>query len=132
MSLSLRPATPADVLAYYGREPPADWCIENSVLGYVAERDGLLVGIGIVTWDCHGRAWGWFGNREPFSAVTMHRKALSIMGILRQVGEPVLHAICAKDIPGSDKWLRRLGFAPDPKLTEIAGEQVWSVRFADG
>ncbi|WP_442582515.1 hypothetical protein ACSBOB_11460 [Mesorhizobium sp. ASY16-5R] len=60
----------------------------------------------------HGAACGFFDRRQPVSAFTVHRAAYRIMAALREVGEEALYVQCDGSIPGAERWLRRLGFAP--------------------
>lgn len=99
---------------------PEEWRIGPPV-GFAAERDGELVAIGTVTWDRWGRCWAWYNSREQLPAITMHRRAREMMGWLREAGEPALYAICHPGIPGSVKWLERLGFVLDVNLTHPKG-----------
>lgn len=119
-----RLATADDFRRYAGQDLPPEWCIEGRVIGYVAEDGGEVIAIGIVTWDEFGRAWGWFHSRQRIAAVTMHRLAKRTMAVLRAVDEPALHAGCDYRIPGSEKWLKRLGFAHAPELS-CAERQVF-------
>jgi hypothetical protein len=124
MSLVIRLAKPDDLRAYAGFDPPAEYCI-CAALGYVAERDGVIVAISLVTWDIHERAWVWFDAKEPLSPIAMHRRALSTFAVLREVGEPVVYAFCSQTTPGAAKWLDRLGFRPMPELTMEPDHPVW-------
>jgi hypothetical protein len=112
-----RLATADDLRAWVGRMPPVEWCIAENIVGYTAERASEIVGLGFVTWDEYGRAWGWLEKREALPTLMMHRKAKAMLALLRDVGEPALYAFCSQTIPGSEKWLRRLGFVPAPELT---------------
>lgn len=98
-----------------GHAIPPEWNIAK-VVGHAAECDGDLVAVGCVTWDRYGRCWGWFSWRERLSPFLIHRKAVAMLDLLRDCGEPAVHAICNRAIPGAEMWLRRLGFERDPAL----------------
>ena len=101
---------------------PEEWRIGPPV-GFAAERDGQLVAIGTVTWDKWGRAFGWYNcPGQPLPAITMHRCAREAMRWLREAGEPAMYAICHPGIPGSAKWLERLGFVVDDDLKHPRGD----------
>lgn len=119
MTLLVRRVTLDDMRAMDAVLPP-EWRIGEPI-GYAAERDGELVAVGSVTWDQWGRAWGWFNRRGHVPAITMQRCALATLKLLRDVGEPRIYTICNAAIPGSDTWLRRLGFAVDPTLQHNLG-----------
>ena len=115
-----RVATAADFRAFLGREPPPIWT------GLVAEDEaGEIVAAGAVIWDEYGRAWGSYSTRQPLLAVTMHRAARRMLAALKAVEEPALYTFCSQSIPGAEKWLRRLGFEPAPKLTTDPEHPVW-------
>jgi hypothetical protein len=132
--IKVRPATPDD-LKEVGAEASDEFCI-GDVLMYAAERDGELVGTGQVTVDKWGRYWGWFNRRGDVPAITMHKTALHAINELRVLEgsvrqeilaegktyvETALYAICHPGIPGSAKWLERLGFVVDENLTHPQG-----------
>lgn len=122
---SPRLATPDDFRRFFGRDPPAVW------FGLVAEKDGEILGVGIVQWDEWGRAWGSVDAAAKVSPIVLHRAARSAIDTLTKVGEPVIYAFCNTAVPHAAAWLARLGFAPDAALS--TGEpQVWSRRLADG
>jgi len=116
--------------AFSGETAPAEWPgIKPFVL--LAERDGEPVAIGAVSWDQYGRAWGEFGCKEKVSAALMHRTALHVLRMLREVGEPVIYAFCDKQIEGAEKWLRRLGFQIDDGMTTDPERPVWRRDLTD-
>lgn len=117
--ISIRRVTLDDVLALDALLPQ-EWRVGEPV-GYAAERDGALVAIGTVTWDRWGRAWGWYNSREQLPAITMHRCAIEMLRMMREVRAPALYAICGLQFAGSVKWLDRLGFVPDETLTHELG-----------
>lgn len=106
---TVRLATSEDLRSFAGRDPP-EWCIEW--VSYVLERDGDLLALGSVVWDCWGRTWGNFDCRVPISRFLMHRMAVKVIGDLRAIGVKSLHAYADENTEGAEKWLRRLGFKP--------------------
>lgn len=90
-------------------------------IGYAVERDGDLLGAGSVSWDSEGRAWGWLNRCGCVPAVTLHRCALEMLRMLRDVEEPALYMICDASNPAAVRWARRLGFVPDDTLTHPFG-----------
>jgi len=111
---TLRLATAADFRGYAGRDPDPDWCAQW--YGFVAERGGAAVGLGVISRDGQGRVWVWCDVREPLAAPFLHRAA----------GVTVLHAYCSDAIPSARRWLTRLGFRPDPTMPPLAGRAVWT------
>lgn len=99
---------------------PPDWNI-GQPLGYAALRDGKLLGIGQVTHDECGRAWGWLNRASAIPATTMHRCAIEMLDRLRSVGEPALYMICDTSTPAAMRWAARLGFVPDDTMTHELG-----------
>lgn len=114
MTIRLRPATAADFTAR-GRAVP------EVFLGFAAERDGEVVGYGLVVWDHEGRAWGAFDRFGDVPRFLMHRLARRVIAALREAGEPAIYAICDTRIPRAEEWLRRLGFTPTP---DRVGEEI--------
>lgn len=129
MSLHLgsngRLATPDDFARFYGKQPPDEW------YGVLGERDGVVLGMGNVTWDQWGRPWLFFNRAVPdVPAIAMHRLARWVMNDLRTAfGETTVHAFCDTNIAGAEKWLRRLGFEPDPEMGGSVA--VWTARCQD-
>lgn len=121
-AVAVRPASPADIRAYGGRDLPPE-CVET--VAYLAERGGVVVALGGISWDKWGRVWGWYDSRERVSAFTMHRLARRMIGHLRGIGVGTLHAYCDDGVPSADRWLRRLGFRPAP-IVPGAAEPVWT------
>lgn len=114
-SLHLRAASADDIRAVLGVDIDPEYCA-MAPFGYAAERDGKVVAVGTITWDNRGVAWAWFNGRGAVPAITIHRKALAVLDMLREVGEPVLYTICDISVPCAEKWLRRLGFVRDETL----------------
>lgn len=113
MNPTVRLATADDLRRYAGRNPP-EWCVEWC--GYVAERDGEIVALGMVFWDKWGRTWGLYDFRERQSPFLMHRLARETIAHLRRIGVTTLHAFCDDRVPKADLWLKRLGFRLAPEL----------------
>src|SRR6185437_6531379 len=110
----LRTASPDDFRAYSGRDPDPRWCVEW--WGEVVEHEGELIGIGVISRDEYGRLWAWVDVRGPISGFLIHRAVTAWVTGLRKNGAPALYAYCSDRIAGAERWLRRLGFAPDPSL----------------
>jgi hypothetical protein len=123
MAVSLRAATPDDLRSYIGSDPHPAWSVES--FGILAERDGAIIALGIVTWDRYGRAWGWFSRREAVSAIAVHRLIIEAFGHLRKLGEPALYVLCDTSIPTAERWLRLLGFRRIPELIVDGEHPVW-------
>lgn len=120
----IRPATAADFVRFYGREPPEGW------FGIAGERRGALVGFGGVTIDADtGRAWAFVdrvGVNLPGKA--LHRSALLTLAQAAEMGIAELHATCDDRIEAAARWLTRLGFEHDAALSAETGETVWTCR----
>lgn len=120
MPLSLRPASEDDFYAWAGRLPDPQWhrCWE----GVMVERDGRPVAIGVISLDFYGRLWAWSDFREKLPAVTIHRNVLDLLHEIKKRGVNFVHCYRNEDAPGSEKWLRRLGFVPAPDMSEAPPE----------
>jgi hypothetical protein len=114
--LKVELATPATFRAWCGREMP------DSYVGYIGKRDGVPVAMGGVFWDDDGFCIAAYDSRGRISAFVMHRIALRLLKVLRDIGETAVWADCDRNIPGAEKWLRRLGFTP---CAGADGEEVW-------
>jgi hypothetical protein len=125
----LRPANPDDFRAYSGRDPDPRWCVDW--WGEVVEQDGQLIGIGIISRDEYGRLWAWVDTRGPISAFLIHRAVSGWIAGLKTHGALAVHAYCSDRIAGAERWLRRLGFAPDLSLPPADdGRPVWKCDFS--
>lgn len=120
MGFVVRRVTRADIRTFIGIDIATEYCVGEPV-GYAACRDGRIVAAGSVTWDHWGRVWGWFNRSETLSPVILHRRAMRMLDLLRMAGEPAIYAMCSPEIPGSEKWLHRLGFVIDETLTHPWG-----------
>jgi hypothetical protein len=109
----LRPATDADFLAFYGKEPPEIW------LGIVHEEYGRVTGIGVVVWNEWGKAMGFVDRKAPLSPLTMQRAVKRVFQALREAKEPAIYVTCDHRIPKAAYWLERLGFKPMPDNPEV-------------
>lgn len=123
MSQTLRLATPEDLRTEMGCELDRYLC--DQWYGFAAERDGAVVGLGIVSRDQHGRLWVWVNMRERLSAFMLHRAVREHFDGLRDAGVERVYAFCSQSIVGSEKWLRRLGFVAAPELTTDPQHPVW-------
>ncbi len=126
----LRQASKADLVAYIGHEPSADWRpYLRDWAGYIVERDGKMVGVGCISEDDQGRLWAWVHTREALPAMLVHRGVVKVMGHLRRAGFDGVHCYRDEGIADSERWLRRLGFRPAPKITTARGKMVWKCDF---
>lgn len=119
----LRRATAADFRAWATRDPDPEWTEEW--FGYVVERDGAVIAIGVVSLDRYGRFWAWTDMREPVAAVTAHRGARMVLRALRQAGAGTIHCFRDGRLPTSERWLLRLGFRPAPEIETPRDKPVW-------
>lgn len=95
------------------------------ILGYVARDEaGGMQGIGVVALiegRMDGFAIGCFHITEKFrlhpSSRWVHRKALFVIDTMLLM-TPRIYATADPEIPGAERWLRRLGFEPH-------GEDEW-------
>lgn len=122
--IRLRRVRADDLRAYTGEDMPAELSSMEPA-GWVAERDGRMIGLGAVAWDHYYRAWGWVSTREPLSAVVLHRHACRMLAMLREAGEPALYVFRDVNCATSERWLRRLGFVPAPELNGTQPLPVW-------
>lgn len=114
--MTLTVATPLDFVSFYKREPPAIW------IGLCVKRGRRVVAFGLVVWNDHGAACGFFDRRLPVSPFVVHRAAYRILAALREVGEEALYVQCDGSVPDAEKWLCRLGFEPmenDPTVWRL-------------
>lgn len=123
MSLSLRPASALDFLNWAGRDPDAAWHAQWQ--GVLAERDGKPIAIAIISRDPYGRIWAWTELREPLPPAFLHRSALECMDEMRRRGITIIHCYRNEELPGSEKWLRRLGFVPAPEVGGPYDKLAW-------
>ena len=118
----VRQVTPHDIRAVLGSDLKPEYCHpDTKPCGYAAEKDGELRAIGVVSWDIHGRAWAWINRVGHVPAATLHRCATEFLDMMRGVGAPEIRMICNLAIPGSVKWVERLGFEPDEELQSPLG-----------
>lgn len=83
--------------------------------GLAADLDGKLIGIGGFA-HYQGRVWAFLNltpEARPFK-VTLHRAALDLMKRARARGFFNVYAQTDGSEPTADRWLKRLGFAPQP------------------
>ncbi len=105
--ISVRRATEADFLAFYGVPPP------QTVLGYVGEVDGEIVAIGGLAIS-GGRAMAFFDavRDMQFCKIALHKTALKVMSDAARLGYRRVYAWKSEHYPGAGRWLQRLGFRP--------------------
>lgn len=98
----IRPATNADLEAFYGVRPPA------TVRALVAELDGELVGIGGIEYVGRQRiAFCWVKPGLKVYPLVIARAARQVLKMAN--GAPVI-AFGDPEEPTSDRFLSRLGF----------------------
>lgn len=116
----IRPATDADLRAFYERAYDAPW------FGLAAETEGVVVGIGGIAWKGE-RPWLFLDCAPKWmpSPVTAHRLARRILTIAGEVGETVVYAIPSPQVPTAKKWFKLLGFKPDGHEGQ---SEVWACR----
>lgn len=103
---TIRPATAADAVAYYGKTPGM------SFRGYVAELDGEIVGIGGVYYD-NGMPIAFSEMKPPMRS---HKKAMAkavrmFERLFDSLGTKVYAVACATE-PTAPYLLAKLGFKP--------------------
>ena len=103
---TIRPATRADVEAYWQRPVP------GTLRAVVAELDGKPVGIGGVYYEGGVRlAFSEYKDELRNDKRTKARGVKMIMEILNSIKGPVYAAVCP-DEPTAPSLLARLGFKP--------------------
>lgn len=124
--MNIRAGFEQDFRSYVnGKGFPRQWCT-TSPCGLVAEDDGEIVAVAMVTLDEQGRAWVWFHQKKPLAAAQLHRYALKLLDLVRSYGKTV-HAFCDEGIPGAERWFRHLGFEPSGQAMHPSGTEktVW-------
>jgi hypothetical protein len=117
--MRLRDATDADFWRLCRTDPPAHW------FGQVVERDGVLLGLGVVFWDLDGKAWVSVARRGRVPTITAHRAVRKVLASLAEIGEREARTFCDENIPGARLWLQRLGFVEGETIN---GRTVWIWR----
>lgn len=107
--ISVRRATPADLVAYSGRGMP-EWCWRWH--GWAAEREGEIVGLGIVCRDQQKLVSVWADMVEGLSPFLLHRLATKALAELREQKVKLVRCYCDESKPRAADWLLRLGFLP--------------------
>jgi len=83
-----------------------------------------VVGIGAAAEGPDGRWWCVVGRARPeANSFALMRGAREILETARAAGVP-LHAFADPDIPGSDRFLMRIGFAETSEMVEQ--HRVWT------
>ena len=116
MPLVLRMASDDDFRAFFGKEPPEVW---NALAGV---RDGIVVGIGGVTYSPEGVAVGFLDTTER-PAMALHRAGLHFMSVMRKYEVSPVLTYCDGTIARANAWLERLGFKKTGDV--IDGQDVW-------
>ncbi|MDE2439844.1 MAG: hypothetical protein KGP14_02375 [Betaproteobacteria bacterium] len=73
-----------------------------------------------------GTAVAFMDRRGSMPATALHRAALRFLGVMRQVGEPVIVTYCDETIPRAAAWLKRLGFEETYRVVD--NKRVWLWR----
>lgn len=111
--IAFRPATRADALAYYGREP------EATFRGYVAEQDGKIIGIGGVYYDLGFPVVFTEMKPEMCGAKKAIARATRLMiDYVDSLPYPTVYAVADTEYPTAPYLLAKLGFAPTGRMTE--------------
>lgn len=103
MNLNLRPATDADIAAFYG-SAKVPVCLIAMV------NADQPIGIGGLAW-CEDGVWAvsWLTDEAKRCPKTVMRAAHAVRQMIEEVGEPV-YAHKEEDEPTADRFLRHLGF----------------------
>lgn len=115
----IRPITSDDVLAFWGRFP------DQTIRGYAVDYEGELACIAGVTVE-RRYAVVFSEIKEGINApkVIIWRATNEIINKLKQL-HITLVAVASADIPGSDKFLERLGFT---YAGEYDGEKYYGLK----
>lgn len=126
--LTIRPVAVGDYEAYVGKPLPYHWC-DGTLRGFVADRDGDVVALGILTRSRTGIVWAWYNAKEQLSAVALHRRARRTLNVARdELRAEAVWAFPDRALITAEKWLTRLGFKPcDGLACHPSGEYrtVW-------
>ncbi len=115
--MALRAARDDDWAAVTGLPAPGDW------FGLVADRPGLIDGLGAIYRDTEDRWWITFQRTPGVSMVkTAHAGAKRLLTMARGRGIAV-NALAQPGIDGADRWLARLGFEATQETKE--GHTIW-------
>lgn len=112
--LIVRPATRADIAAF------SDQPEKPTLKAWVGEIDGKPVALGgFARFNGRWIAFCSLKNKARPHKMTIARTAIRIMEEARRQGIRFVYAEAEDDEPGSEKWLTRLGFHPDPRTPDI-------------
>lgn len=109
--ISRRWATPEDIVRYFGAEPGhvfltafPRWVVR------VGERHGAILGLGGAVWRHDGECWAFCDaiSRRPAHAKHIHVGAREALAVASETSDTIWAR--RLDIPGSERWLARLGF----------------------
>jgi hypothetical protein len=114
VSLTVRPATRADIESYAGR-PSA-----QTIRAIVGELDGEIIAIGGLA-IVKGRYYAFLDLKEEARQYKMHimRTAIRMLTEARRTGVRFIFAEADQSECKSVAWLRRLGFKPDPRSDHL-------------
>lgn len=121
----IRPAKANDVISFYGGYP------EFKMVGYVAEKNGVIIGVGGVAYPrgIHIPVLFSDASEEMLSEKKACARACRILiDFINKLGIPV-YATASNEIKTAPYLLAKLGFVPTGNLTEI-GECL--VRYPQG
>lgn len=110
MNVIVRPATRADIEAYSSQAG------KPSIKAVAMEKDGAIIGLGGIA--CVKGRWIAFCDlKGEARAYKMHimRAARRFLEEARREGIQFVYAARDESEPGSERWLRRLGFEIDPR-----------------
>lgn len=121
--IEVRPATEADVSAYFNGNPPPGMA-HARLLAYAGVKDGEVFGVGGVIYMPNGDVMGFFDLTDEGRkhVVTVHRAALRVLSTWQLRGHRSLLIRLDRSIPRAEAWARRLGFAP---LHDQEGVWTW-------
>ena len=119
----LREATSAEFRQLFGGSPPEIWD------GWVAHDDGgKAVAAGSICWLWEGappRAWLQLVAGPAASLPAVHRLARRMLDYVMAIGEDAAWAYSDPRRPEQQRYLRRLGFIPDPAVRGPFDHPVW-------
>lgn len=120
MTVIIRPAIRADIDAYSSQAG------KPSIKGIVMEKDGCVIGLGGIAY-AKGRWIGFCDLSEEARGYKMHimRGARRFLDQMRREGIRFIYAGRDEGEPGSERWLKSLGFEIDPRSQTL---YRWSAK----
>ena len=104
-----------DLTPAHFREWGVDWNPEQFVGIAMREGDELRA-LGFVRWDEDGHAWAMFDAKPPCPAA-VHKRALKMIGALKQAGVTEIYAEVDPSRPEAMGWIKHFGFEPVENVT---------------